>query len=147
MPTRRGSIVTTGPAPPPIEDSAMRAVDLGGALEGRDSFAEEDEDVPVKVLASDFDSAAMAPPPPRPAAAKDESLQVFCRLRPLARGEQGGVVEVVNPQTVRSAPPARAASHHGRREARDYTFARVFDADATQDEVYARTTVLRRRPS
>ena len=77
----------------------MRAVDVGAAVEGRDSFGEEDDDeVPVKVLASDFDSAAMAPPPPRaPAPAREESLQVFCRLRPLARGEQGGVVDVMDP--------------------------------------------------
>ena len=144
MPTRRGSIQLGG-APAPVEDSAMRAVDVGAAVEGRDSFGEEDDDeVPVKVLASDFDSAAMAPPPPRaPAPAREESLQVFCRLRPLARGEQGGVVDVMDPHTIRSAPPAatqRHASHHVRREARDYTFARVFDAAATQNEVYERTT-------
>ena len=144
MPTRRGSIQLAG-APAPVEDSAMRAVDVGAAVEGRDSFGEEDDDeVPVKVLASDFDSAAMAPPPPRaPAPAREESLQVFCRLRPLARGEQGGVVDVMDPHTIRSAPPAatqRHASHHVRREARDYTFARVFDAAATQNEVYERTT-------
>ena len=85
MPTRRGSIQLGGAAAP-VEDSAMRAVDVGAAVEGRDSFGEEDDDeVPVKVLASDFDSAAMAPPPPRaPAPAREESLQVFCRLRPLA---------------------------------------------------------------
>ena len=144
MPTRRGSIQLGGAAAP-VEDSAMRAVDVGAAVEGRDSFGEEDDDeVPVKVLASDFDSAAMAPPPPRaPAPAREESLQVFCRLRPLARGEQGGVVDVMDPHTIRSAPPAatqRHASHHVRREARDYTFARVFDAAATQNEVYERTT-------
>ena len=144
MPTRRGSIQLAGAAAP-VEDSAMRAVDVGAAVEGRDSFGEEDDDeVPVKVLASDFDSAAMAPPPPRaPAPAREESLQVFCRLRPLARGEQGGVVDVMDPHTIRSAPPAatqRHASHHVRREARDYTFARVFDAAATQNEVYERTT-------
>ena len=144
MPTRRGSIQLGGRAAL-VEDSAMRAVDVGAAVEGRDSFGEEDDDeVPVKVLASDFDSAAMAPPPPRaPAPAREESLQVFCRLRPLARGEQGGVVDVMDPHTIRSAPPAgraRHASRHVRREARDYTFARVFDAAATQNEVYERTT-------
>ena len=72
-----------------------------------------------------------------------ESLQVFCRPRPLARGEQGGVVDAADPHTIRSAPPAatqRHASHHVRREARDYTVARVFDAAATQNEVYERTT-------
>ena len=152
MPTRRGSI-QLGAVPPaedsampraPVEDSAIRPqIDVGAAVEGRDSFGEEDDDeVPVKVLASDFDSAAMAPPPAR-AAKGEESLQVFCRLRPLARGEQGGVVDVLDPHTIRSAPPAatqRHASHHVRREARDYTFARVFDAETTQGEVYERTT-------
>ena len=75
MPTRRGSIQLGG-APAPVEDSAMRAVDVGAAVEGRDSFGEEDDDeVPVKVLASDFDSAAMAPPPPRaPAPARDRRV-------------------------------------------------------------------------
>ena len=59
---------------------------------------------------SDFDSAVVMPPPPPRAAPREESLQVFCRLRPLARGEQGGVVEVVDEKTVRSAPPAQRAA-------------------------------------
>ena len=151
MPTRRGSYVATAPAGAvgragPI-DSAMRdTVNVGDAVEGRESF-EEDHAIPVKVLASDFESAAvMPPPPPRPApkaAAPEESLAVFCRLRPLGKGECGGVIEVTDAKTVRSAPPAqstRHASNHVRREARDYTFTRVFDAEATQAEVYEATT-------
>ena len=43
MPTRRGSIQLAGAAAP-VEDSAMRAVDVGAAVEGRDSFGEEDDD-------------------------------------------------------------------------------------------------------
>ena len=87
-------VAAAGPRP---MDSAMRAVapdGLGDAVEGRESFGEEELEVPVKVLASDFESAAMAPPPPRAAgaakaaaAAAEETLSVFCRIRPLARGE------------------------------------------------------------
>ncbi|KAH8096563.1 hypothetical protein JL720_3942 [Aureococcus anophagefferens] len=137
MPTRRGSVV--------------RAGDLSSAVEGRESF-DEDHAVPVKVLNAEFESAAVAPPPPPgaavmppppPRAKPEESLAVFCRLRPLGKGEMGGVVEVTDAKTVRSAPPAQSARHasnHVRREARDYTFTRVFDDAATQADVYEATT-------
>ena len=157
MPTRRGSYAAVVPpgaaAPPPSvgPNSVVRAGDLSSAVEGRESF-DEDHAVPVKVLNAEFESAAVAPPPPPgaavmppppPRAKPEESLAVFCRLRPLGKGEMGGVVEVTDAKTVRSAPPAQSARHasnHVRREARDYTFTRVFDDAATQADVYEATT-------
>ena len=91
MPTRRGSIQLAGAAAP-VEDSAMRAVDVGAAVEGRDSFGEEDDDeVPVKVLASDFDSAAMAPPPPRAPAPARPPAPPSARRRRTTRRAPGRV--------------------------------------------------------
>ena len=123
MPTRRGSYAAVVPpgaaAPPPSvgPNSVVRAGDLSSAVEGRESF-DEDHAVPVKVLNAEFESAAVAPPPPPgaavmppppPRAKPEESLAVFCRLRPLGKGEMGGVVEVTDAKTVRSAPPAQIA--------------------------------------
>ncbi|KAH8061814.1 hypothetical protein JL722_3768 [Aureococcus anophagefferens] len=128
----------------------VRAGDLSSAVEGRESF-DEDHAVPVKVLNAEFESAAVAPPPPPgaavmppppPRAKPEESLAVFCRLRPLGKGEMGGVVEVTDAKTVRSAPPAQSARHasnHVRRGARLHAHAGS-TTPATQADVYEATT-------
>ena len=119
----------------------MRAVDVGAAVEGRDPSARRTTTRCRSRCWPGLDCRDGAAVPRAPAPAREESLQVFCRRG--AGAGRAGVVDVMDPHTIRSAPPAatqRHASHHVRREARDYTFARVFDAAATQNEVYERTT-------
>ena len=117
---------------------------------GRDSFEEEDSGIPIPVtnLGSTFDHVAMAPPPPRALKGSGasgggadnssaDSLKVFCRMRPLGARETGGVLELLDEQTVRSLPLPSVTRHASRASARDFGFTRVFGCEAGQEEVYA----------
>ncbi|KAJ8609409.1 hypothetical protein CTAYLR_009081 [Chrysophaeum taylorii] len=138
MPTRRGSLAQGQP----VAESAMRSVpgdQIYEAAQGRESFESCEEDgIPVKVLSKAFDVAAMGPPPTTkaPAAPEDEeALRVFCRMRPLGARETAGPIGALDATTVRAT-----LQRHRSASAKDFSFTHVFDAEASQEEVYGRTT-------
>lgn len=114
---------------------------------GRESFEsanDDDDDAPVKVLSRAFDVAATMAAPPGAVGARrsseDESLGVFCRLRPLARGETGGLLKVLpGDKTVRGEVRSTGFKQYATK-AKDFSFSHVFKSEASQAEVYERTT-------
>lgn len=154
MPTRRGSLAQALGTAQDRAESALRSVpgeSIYAAAQGRESFESADEeDIPVKVLSRAFDVAAMVPPPPRLDATtrpdppeNSEPLRVFCRLRPLQRGEKAGGLQVVDDKTViaTTQPKGGGGGVHGpqRLRAKEFAFTHVFEADAKQHEVYDRS--------
>eukprot|EP00633_Aureoumbra_lagunensis_P007183 CAMPEP_0197312236 /NCGR_PEP_ID=MMETSP0891-20130614/18685_1 /TAXON_ID=44058 ORGANISM="Aureoumbra lagunensis, Strain CCMP1510" /NCGR_SAMPLE_ID=MMETSP0891 /ASSEMBLY_ACC=CAM_ASM_000534 /LENGTH=899 /DNA_ID=CAMNT_0042799195 /DNA_START=76 /DNA_END=2775 /DNA_ORIENTATION=- len=122
-------------------ESAMKIVDANELIEttrGRDSVStttSEEEAIPVKVLSKEFEVAANQQAK-RKKKEEDALLRVYCRLRPLGRGEEGGGVEAISKTSV----VCLGSKRPGQRMAKEYEFSRVFGPEENQAQIYVETT-------
>lgn len=116
---------------------------LPGELESQDSeedvFDANDDCTIIKRLAFTT-KECQTPGRYAPRQRVGQPVQVFLRLRPLFAEEKGTLahdcIKILNDTTVEMiAPPDSAASKYGEKVSK-YSFSRVFNAQADQDEVY-----------